>query len=232
MSTYEISLSLDEVVQIELGKALVLFNLIEGVLDDLLGVYLHMDGRGLDARVAHIISAELSFKQKVGQADSMLRLTADLAEQSKNDPHIANLPTTYAKLYEHWTAIRKHLCVAEDTRNSFIHSQWASADSGGRIEVKILEDGGGELRMVFGGSPAETDSSHVAVTSKTTAKQGKGLVYRQVPLTLEKVKEISVQFGLALNLLTMFRAYFYQNAKDDHHEVVEQMIAATPIGGT
>lgn len=231
MSNYEVTIGLPEEVQIELGKTLVLFNLIEASLDNLLTVFIHAEGRAFDIRVAHIMSAELSFKQKIGQVDSILRLASGLAEQSKDDPHIANCQTALPVVLEHWIEIKKHLCLAEEKRNAFIHSNWSSAGGGGQIEILVLEDGGhGWIKMIFGGASASTEASHIAVRSKVTAKQGKGLVYKTEALSLEQIKGVSIQFALTLNLISLFQAYFYRDVRDGHEDLVGQMISQTPLG--
>jgi len=105
-----------------LGKILANFAVLESVLDFQIGV-LTVGGQDGKQRVGQIITAELSFQAKVGLLSSLYQ-----HELPNKTP------------FEDLKKIRKKLRIANEKRNSLVHSTWSA--EGNRIAITAKEKHG------------------------------------------------------------------------------------------
>jgi len=91
----------------EIGKATVLFGLIESSLGEIIGKIITVGGRRRELGV--IVTAELSFKQRVAAVNSLLLLAL-----GKDNEVVAQFDRLKPVLFQ-----------AEQERNTVVHSVWA-----------------------------------------------------------------------------------------------------------
>ena len=129
----EINLS-DEIL-VEIGKITVVFGLIEDSLSEIIGRIVTVGGRIRELGI--IVTAELSFKQKISVLTSLLRLALEEDNEA-------------IKQFER---IKPLLFDAEQKRNVVVHSVWAkdeeSADAHGVLRIKSTAKSRRGLRTDF-----------------------------------------------------------------------------------
>ncbi len=101
-----IKISLSDEVLVEIGKITVIFAFIEDSLAEVIGIIVTLGGRppGLGA----IVTAELSFKQRVGTLDSLLLFTLGREHEVTRE----------------FVKVKRLLSKAEQERNRVVHSVW------------------------------------------------------------------------------------------------------------
>ena len=101
-------LSLSDEVLMEIGKIIVIFSWLEDSLAEMIGVIVTIGGRPLDW--GSIVTAELSFKQRVGMLDSLLLFTLGKEHE----------------VVREFVKLKRLLSSAEIERNRVVHSVWAN----------------------------------------------------------------------------------------------------------
>ena len=129
----EINIS-DEIL-VEIGKITVVFGLIEHSLSEIIGRIVTVGGRVRE--LGTIVTAELSFKQRVSVLTSLLLL----ALEKDNDA------------IKQFNRLKPLLFDAEQKRNVVVHSVWAkdeeSADPHGVLRIKSTAKSRHGLRIDF-----------------------------------------------------------------------------------
>lgn len=175
--------------------------------------------------------AELSFKQKVGQIDSIYRLSADLARDNPTVPAVANCATPFSKQLEQWTATRKLLNAAEETRNTWLHSTWIPSGTQGEIAIiqnaTATQPAGSAtfgFRITEDEPRSETQLTGDATRLKTTAKQGSGLRDKSAPISIAEMKSVNVRMSYLLAVTQLFSHYQNPTDVDSLSEHIDEWI--------
>jgi hypothetical protein len=117
-------LSLSDEVLAEIGKIAVVFGLIEDSLAKIIGRIITVAAGGHRPELGTIVTAELSFKQRIGMLDSLL-----LFVLGKDHEVVQQL-----------ICLKPELFKAEESRNRVLHSTWAnqtdSQDPHGVVRMK------------------------------------------------------------------------------------------------
>jgi len=133
VSPYHFALNLPNQALIEIGKIVVAFAHIEEILADFIGRIVTVGGRRFE--VGAIVTAELSFRQRVAMLSSLL--------------HFA-LPVGHECLLD-LDELRRILYSAEKQRNNVVHSVWGrpkdAEDSGPIVRMKRTAKERGGLRV-------------------------------------------------------------------------------------
>jgi hypothetical protein len=232
---YSIKLDLQDDVLVELGTSIVLFNLLELVLDDIITFFM---ARAIEEDAADIFFAELSFKQRVALIDSLLRWVTAHAQLHEGVEIIDSMNPPASKMLEQWEEMRIRAAKVEQDRNALVHSRWFGRD-GLSVEIFRRDEETsvvGSAKMVFGsrdteGEPAEPEitGAHVALRQKTTAKVGEGLRRQSELVTLTELKDSNTRLAEALFATALFGQYFDQAAPDTLAEAVAHWIATAKL---
>lgn len=115
-------INLSNEILVEIGKITVVFGLIEDSLSEIIGRIITVGGRIRE--LGTIVTAELSFKQKISVLTSLLHLALDKDNEA----------------IKQFDRIKPLLFDAEQKRNVVVHSVWAkdeeSADPHGVLRIK------------------------------------------------------------------------------------------------
>jgi hypothetical protein len=156
-----VALNIDDAVLVEIGKIVVLFNEMDLVLSGLIRDFITCNGAVPTADMADILTAEMSFGNKVAAANSLIRLFGQIAVGQRDLMQKLNVYPTWEVILSLWDRVRIMICEAEQLRNSIVHSN---------ISVSC-ED------------PAEL------MHHKVTAKQKRGLDRKLSPFVLADLRD-------------------------------------------